>query len=389
MSSKAAVAPASEATEPAPDRHARWPKEKANDWYEQRPWMVGCNYIPASASNQLEMWQAETFDLARIDLELGWAAQLGFNSVRVFLHDLLWEQDAQSFAARIDRYLCVAARHRIGTLFVLFDSCWNPCPKLGPQEPPREGIHNSRWVQSPGCDALADSSSYPRLQRYVEGVLSSFRDDSRIIAWDLWNEPDNDNCGSYRKTEISNKLALVAELLPQVFEWGRNAGPSHPLTSGLWYGEWAVPADLTPIQRTQIERSDVISFHSYEGARKFDASVVSLEPYGRPVLCTEYMARSCGSIFRDILPVANIRQVAAFNWGLVAGKTQTMLPWTSWQDPSLNGDEIEWFHEILRNDGCPYSASEVEFISQLTKSQRTRRDGRATMQRQVIPSPSF
>ena len=367
MSTEVVVAPASELGEASPEPHERWSQEKANTWYNQRPWMVGCNYIPASASNQLEMWQAETFDAERIDTELGWAAHLGFNSVRVFLHDMVWGQDAQGLSSRIDRFLCIAAKHGIDTLFVLFDSCWNPHPHLGPQEPPLEGIHNSRWVQSPGSDALSNPDCYPRLKKYVVELLSGFKDDPRIIGWDLWNEPDNDNAASYPTAENADKLKLVGALLPQVFDWARSANSSQPLTSAVWFGKWSNSADITPIQRTQIECSDVLSFHNYEGAAKFKACIKSLEPYGRPLLCTEYMARMFGSTFQDILPIAKARRVAAFNWGLVSGKTQTRFPWTTWQVPPKDGQEPEWFHEILREDGSPYRIDEVKAICRLTK----------------------
>ena len=133
---------------------ARWTEQRANDWYAQQPWLVGSNYIPATAINELEMWQADTFDPQRIDLELGWAESIGLNTMRVFLHDLLWQQDAPGFQKRIDTFLTIANKHHIRILFVLFDSCWDPYPQLGKQRDPRPGVHNSGWVQSPGAAAL-------------------------------------------------------------------------------------------------------------------------------------------------------------------------------------------------------------------------------------------
>src|SRR5258707_621668 len=174
---------------------ARWTEKAANDWYAKQPWLVGSNYIPANAINELEMWQADSFDPKRIDLELGWAESIGLNTMRVFLHDLLWQQDAEGFKKRIDIFLTIAAKHHIKPLFVLFDSCWDPAPKLGPQLPPRPGIHNSRWVQSPGAAALDDPAQYPRLEAYVKGVVKAFGKDDRVLGWDVWNEPDNGNGG--------------------------------------------------------------------------------------------------------------------------------------------------------------------------------------------------
>ncbi len=169
----------------------RWSPEKANAWYAKQRWLVGSNYIPADAINQLEMWQADTFNPAQIDKELGWAEATGMNTMRVFLHDKLWEQDAEGFRKRIDEFLTISARHRIKPLFVFFDSCWDPNPKLGPQHPPIPGVHNSGWVQSPGTAGLADTANYPKLKLYVQGVVRAFANDDRILGWDIWNEPDN------------------------------------------------------------------------------------------------------------------------------------------------------------------------------------------------------
>ncbi len=219
---------------------ARWADSKANDWYQHQPMIVGSNYLPASAINELEMWEAETFDPTQIDKEFGWAESLGMNTMRVFLHDLIWQQDSAGFKKRIGQFLEIASRHHIRPIFVLFDSCWDPYPKLGPQHPPIPGVHNSGWVQSPGALALKDPAQEPRLRAYVEGVVGAFANDSRILAWDVWNEPSNTNGGAYGKVELPNKKARVLELLPKVFEWARSAHPSQPLTSGLWEGDWSV-----------------------------------------------------------------------------------------------------------------------------------------------------
>ncbi len=218
------------------DRPARWSEAKAQQWYAAQPWLVGANFLPSDAINQLEMWQAESFDPAEIDRELGWAEGLGMNTMRVFLHDQLWQQDAPGFQKRIDTFLTIAAKHHIKPIFVLFDSCWDPEFKLGPQRPPIPGVHNSGWVQSPGAKALEDAAEYPRLKTFVEGVIGAFANDDRILAWDLWNEPDNEGGGDYAKLEPKNKEALVAKLLPQVFAWARAAHPTQPLTSPLWHG---------------------------------------------------------------------------------------------------------------------------------------------------------
>ena len=345
---------------------ARWTEQKANAWYAQQPWLIGSNYTPRSAINQLEMWQEATFDPQQIDQELGWAESLGMNTMRVFLHDLLWQQDAPGFQKRIDQFLTIAARHHIRPMFVLFDSCWDPLPQLGPQHPPVPGIHNSGWVQSPGAAALADPVQYPRLKAYVRGVVGAFAKDERILAWDVWNEPGSESLGLY-STEPKDKRARVLTLLPQVFEWAREVHPTQPLTSGVCcIDQTPDDAHLGNLEQIQLRESDVITFHNYSWAEYFKREVVWLKKYNRPVICTEFMARSVGSTFDTILPIAKEERVGAINWGFVAGKTQTNLPWESWQHPYIHDQPPVWFHEVLHPDGTPYRQAEADLIRQLT-----------------------
>jgi len=224
-------------------------------------------------------------------------------------------------------------------------------------------VHNSGWVQSPGAKTLSDSSLYPHLEAYVKGVVGAFANDSRVLGWDVWNEPDNTNNSSYGSSEVTHKTELVLALLPKVFTWARQAGASEPLTSGVWNGDWSSPKKLTTIEKIQLEQSDVISFHNYGPPKNFEKRVRWLRAYHRPILCTEYMARPRGSTFQAILPVARKENVAAINWGFVAGKTQTYLPWDSWKRPYTGSRQPKvWFHEILRTDGTPYSQQEADFI---------------------------
>ena len=355
----------------------RWTEKQANEWYSRQPYLVGANYVPATAINQLEMWQADTFDPKRIDMELGWAEQIGMNTMRVFLHDLAYKQDPEGFKRRLDQFLSICARHGIRPILVIFDSVWDPFPAIGKQRDPRPGIHNSGWIQSPGAIALQDPTEYPRLERYVKDVIGAFARDERILAWDLWNEPDNTNDGSYGASEPKNKVELVVKLLPQVFQWARSANPSQPLTSGVWKGDYSSDDKLDPMQRIQLEQSDIITFHNYDNEVEFERRIKWLQRYNRPIICTEYMARSNGSTFQKILPIAKRYNVGAINWGLVMGKTQTHLPWDSWQHPYVGREPAVWFHEVFRTDGTPYSAEEVNLIRQITgKAQTAERRGR-------------
>jgi hypothetical protein len=293
------------------------------------------------------------------------------NTMRVFLHDLAYKQDPEGFKRRLDQFLSICARHGIRPILVIFDSVWDPFPAVGKQRDPRPGIHNSGWIQSPGAIALQDPTEYPRLERYVKDVIGAFARDERILAWDLWNEPDNTNDGSYGASEPKNKVELVVKLLPQVFQWARSANPSQPLTSGVWKGDYSSDDKLDPMQRIQLEQSDIITFHNYDNEVEFERRIKWLQRYNRPIICTEYMARSNGSTFQKILPIAKRYNVGAINWGLVMGKTQTHLPWDSWQHPYVGREPAVWFHEVFRTDGTPYSAEEVNLIRQITGKAQT------------------
>jgi hypothetical protein len=348
------------------EARGRWSEAQANGWYAKQPWLVGANYTPANAINQLEMWQEATWDPKRIDYELNLAQGIGMNTMRVFLHDQLWAQDPEGFKRRIGEFLTIAQRHNIKPLFVLFDSCWDPDPKLGPQHPPIPGVHNSGWVQGPGMPGLRDRSRYPGYKAYVQGVIGAFATDDRILGWDVWNEPDN-GADQYKGQE--GKEPLVRAMLAQVFNWARDAEPSQPITSGVWLGDdWTPGGKGSAMEKLQLAQSDVITFHDYNWPETFEGRIKQLLPYGRPILCTEYMARGNGSTFDGSLPIAKRYNVAMMNWGFVDGRTQTRLPWDSWQKPYVMAEPTIWFHEVFRNDGTPYRKAETDLIRRLATS---------------------
>jgi len=356
--------PASAATD-------QWSPQQAKQWHERMPWLVGANFGPSTAINQLEMWQADSFDLETIDRELGWAEDLGFNSVRVFLHHLLWEQDSAGLLKRMEQFLKVADKHHIGVMFVLFDSVWDPNPKLGKQRAPKPHLHNSGWVQSPGAKDLQDPARLKLLEQYVIGVVGHFRGDKRVHVWDLFNEPDNTNDNSYGingskqepEKELKQKLSLA--LLDQSFNWARQADPTQPLTSGVWRGDWSSDEKLTMMEKVQLTRSDVITFHTYDPPEEVKRRVETLKRFGRPILCTEYMARPRGSRFEPVLEYFRQEKIGAYIWGFVAGKTQTIYPWDSWQK-QYTAEPPVWFHDVFRPDGTPYDPKEVEYVKRVT-----------------------
>lgn len=324
-----------------------WPVEKANIWYNEHNWIAGANFIPSTAINQLEMWQPETFDTATIDRELGYAENIGFNTMRVFLHSLAWQEDSAGFRQRIDRYLNISDRHNIKTIFVFFDDCWNKVPKPGLQPVPKPGIHNSGWMQDPGDPYSKDTTVFPGLEKYVKSVLNSFRHDDRILLWDLYNEPGN---GDKRDSSFP--------LLRKVFTWAREVHPDQPISSGLW--AW----DFYELNAFQAANSDIITYHDYEEVPLHRRVIDLLKAQRRPLICTEYMARTRKSNFSNILPLLKQYNIGAINWGLVAGKTNTMYAWDA---PMEDGSEPkEWFHDIFRKDGTVYRKDETDIISKYT-----------------------
>jgi len=331
----------------AQQERAVWSKEKASEWYSKKGWLRGCNFIPSTAINQLEMWQKETFDPVTIDRELGYAESIGLNAMRVFLHHVAWEIDPDGFKKRVDEYLAIADKHHIQTMFVFFDDCWDENYAAGKQRDPKPGIHNSGWIRDPGKLYYDNPALINTLEKYVKDVLTTFKHDKRILLWDVYNEPGNSNYG--------NK-SLV--LLGKVFSWGRQINPDQPLSAGLW------SKDLTDLNAFQLKNSDVITYHNYNDEKEHALVIDTLAKYGRPMICTEYMARTRVSKFQNIMPLLKQNNVGAINWGFVSGKTNTIY---AWDTPMPDGSEPKvWFHDIFRKDGTPYSQEEIELIKSLT-----------------------
>jgi hypothetical protein len=326
---------------------SRWTEKQAQEWGKNTGWLRGSNFNPSTAINQLETWQAETFDTVTIDRELGWAEGIGLNVMRVYLHHLAWEVDQAGFKKRLNTYLTISSNHGIKTAFVLFDDCWNPTYKAGKQPDPKPGVHNSGWVRDPGDLFFSDTTLIINLEGYVKDILSAFKNDQRIAFWDLYNEPGNSGYGE-----------KSLPLLKEVFRWGREVNPTQPLTSAVW------SINLKELNKFQIENSDIITYHNYENPEKHKAAIDTLKKYNRPIVCSEYMARRNNSLFTNIMPLLKLNNIGAINWGLVSGKSNTKY---AWDEPIADGSEPKlWFHEIFRTDGTPYKQEEVDLIKLLT-----------------------
>jgi len=322
----------------------QWPAEQACTWYAAQPWLVGCNFLPSTAVNDVEMWQADTFDAAMIERELDWARDLGFNTVRVFLNYVVWQADAEGLRSRFNQFLEIAAKHRISVMPVLLDDCnfAGREAQAGPQPDPAPGVHNSQWVSSPPLNMVTDRSAWPQLQRYVQAMTGTFGRDPRVVAWDLYNEPGNSALGD-------RSLPLVEA----AFAWARETKPAQPLTVGVWTN---FDGDMS---QRMFALSDVVSFHAYDDPPGVRAKIARCASFGRPVLCTAWLRRATGNTFESLLPVFDEHQVGCYNWGLVAGRTQTYYPWGS---PENAPEPAQWQHDIFRRDGSPFSRSEWAFI---------------------------
>ena len=364
---------------PSPVADYRWTEERAWQWHSENGWMVGTNFNPSTSINQLEFWQEDTYDPETIERELEWSAELGMNMHRVYLHNLLWDQDSIGFLERVDNYLNISESKDIKTLFVLLDDVWHPVPKLGKQPEPIPFVHNSGWVQAPGSEILGDSSRHDELKNYVKGVISHFADDKRVVGWDLYNEPDNvassdpENLvnninfrGLNRGPEVKEKHIYSLSLLKKIFMWAREVNPSQPLTVGLWKDSetWNDIDNLSAIDRFAISNSDVISFHAYGDLEETRKKIEDLEKFNRPLLCTEYLARGEQNTFQIMLPLFKEKEIAAVNWGFVAGKTNTAFPWSSWQVEFDSLPKI-WHHDIYLPDKTPYDEKEIAFLKNI------------------------
>lgn len=329
----------------------RWSEEKIQHWYASQPWLVGCNYIPSTAINQIEMWSESTFDPKQIEKELTWAQKIGFNTLRVFLSSVVWVNDAQGLKNRINEFLAICSRHGIRPMFVFFDDCWNKESSYGKQPKPKPGVHNSGWVQDPSCTLRNDTLAlYPVLQSYVQDIVRTYAADDRVLLWDLYNEPGN-------KEHHEESLPL----LKKAFQWARECNPSQPLTAGVW--SYGTPR-MNVLNSFLLTHSDIITYHDYDTEAKHSGRIESLQMLNRPLICTEYMARRNNSRFQNILPLLKKEKVGAINWGFVAGKTNTIYAWdeviSSGEEPKL------WFHDIYRPDGSPYDSQEIDCIRLLT-----------------------
>jgi len=336
------------------------------------------------------MWQASTWDPERIDLELRWAAEIGMNTLRVYLHDLVWADDEQGLYSRMDEFLTICQKHGIRPWFVFFDDCHFPNPKLGKQPLPVVAYHNSGWVNSPSRDLAhryaegkAKKEEVERLKNYVQKTMERFKNDDRVLMWELYNEPGRGTSLHGGKGESVKKDAYIGDKSQQLvydsWVWAREANPSQPITSTS-----AGTVGATNIKINEIN-SDIHSIHYYGPADKLEDLIRKYQQDGRPVIVSEWLARTIGSKVQTCLPLMKRMNAGAVNWGFVLGKTETVWPWSSRKDDEGNmrsvvreraqGNVVKpgeafpepdlWFHDLFRIDGTPFEQEEIELFKKL------------------------
>lgn len=355
---------------------SKWSSEQVWEWYKSYPWLRGFNYLPRTAVNWTEMWQSETFDLETIKQELKWARQYGFNTLRTNIPFIVWQADRKGLLSRIDAFLQCAQEQEIYVMLCPLDDCGfsGDHPFLGPQLEPVPGVHNSQAAASPGRNVVMDESLWPQVESYLRDIISTYKEHKQIIVWDLYNEPTNRAIlrGEQESMFDAGLEQKAHELMVKCFQWARSEDPHQPLTVGGWHGDMTVEGGEQPFfaHKTDVaafELSDVITFHAYVSGERMENFIGFLSRYERPVMCTEWLARHVGSRFEDQFPMFKQHNVACYQWGLVNGRTQTHVPWTTIKN-SCPDYHTTWFHDFLRSDGSPYDSGEADLVRLVTQS---------------------
>ncbi|MDR2863552.1 MAG: cellulase family glycosylhydrolase [Puniceicoccales bacterium] len=331
----------------ADDAGVRWTEERVASWYQSLGWLNGINYIPSDAVNYTAMWDKTSFNPTQIEKELALAESIGLNTVRVVLQYAVYADDPAHFLDTLEKFLAICQRHGIRVVPCFFDDCVfgvNTDPSIGRQSEPLEGWYAWAWSPSPGHSMVVDQRTHPLLEKYVKAVIGKFRNDPRILLWDLYNEP------------TSGLGDRSLPLLKSLFAWARELQPSQPLTTGFWNGSKKLNAFLT-------QNADVISFHCYGDRAEMAKQIQQLRKHKRPIICTEWMNRPKKSTVASVMPLLKEERVGSLMWGLVNGKTQTHLPWG--HRPEKLPYTGKWQHDLYHRDLKPYDAAEIELIRKL------------------------
>lgn len=347
----------------------RWSKEKAWKWYNARPWIRGCNYMSADCANRVDQWQElgfeERFETTESELEL--MKETGFNAVRLILEYVVWKEEHDGFMERLERYISLCAKYGISCMIVLANDCMPPknelwkMPYVGKQEyvwgyhgGKKSAQHSLQTSPAPHF-YLDNPESRADYFRMVEEIVTKYKNDERIIVWDVYNEPGN-----------GRRDDLTPENLKALFELVRACEPIQPLTSAVW----RIKGDGTPLSEVEqyaLDHSDIVSYHFYGNYNEHIKIIHRLKKEGRPIITTEWLGRIFGNDVFSLFPLFYLERIGCYNWGFVAGKYQTYEPWEgTWQmyerGRCKNVDFTKWFHDLYRPSHHPYDPKEIELI---------------------------
>jgi hypothetical protein len=337
-------------------RSARWDERRAFQYMQRFGEVKGCNYVPSDGSSILHSPNKEL-----IRREIGWARNVvGLNSVRVWVDLADYQINEEQVLTNFESFLGTCDANQIKVLPVLsLQSFLDPeydskaAGASGPLLDFHPSVHGGGWRYSnrlgwPCCEPEGNIPSKtmaawvktkPAAEHFIRSLLSRYAKDDRVLLWDLYNEAPK----------------AARPLVETIFQWAREVNPSQPL-SVCWQGH-----DL----------SDVITFHTYarpgfETANRnspgwdFLTELDWARAWGRPMLCTEWLARPFGNTIEAILPFYERYHIGWYVWGLCAvGPAQYQFPW-DW--PMGSPPPEKWFHCLLYPDGTPYSAEEILMI---------------------------
>ena len=371
-------------TETFEGRQGPWTKEKAWEWYNAQPWIRGCNYMPASAANRLDMWQeygsGERF--GEMDRELALAESIGFNTVRVLLEENgfgAWYYEHDDFMRNFEKFLTLCGKHKIRAIVGLGNDCSRPkplwsIPKPGPQ-PCDWGYHGARrqsqhgsFPGMTGYIAADDPELKPKFFKMCEEVMAKYREDDRILFWNIWNEPGN-----------NGRDKVSAPLVREMFELAWRTGVTQPCAADIW--DERMEPSMDTAKGVAASLSDIISYHSYQplaGQIEFAKRIKA--KFGRPMVNTEWLARILGCDVQDCYPFFAQERIGCTCWGFVAGKYQTYEPWESmWRQIEKGGGETyrmtKWFHDLYRPSFRPYDPEEIRVITNVNAQMDADRRG--------------
>lgn len=351
----------------------KWSKEKAWEWYDSLPWLRGCNYMSADCANRIDQWQEDGFEerLQTTEEEFRLMQDLGYNTIRIILEFIVWKKEHDGFMERFDRYLSLAASYGISCMVVFGNDCM-PLKeetlrrtRLGKQTVDW-GYHGGRKASQhgilpePGYHLMDDPTLEAEHYEWLREIVTKYKDDKRIIMWDVFNEVGGSNRGNLSLSYLKNFVNIIREI-----------NPVQPITACIWSNPKA-PESLPEIEKFALENSDIISYHSYASYQENVEIIRKLKKFGRPIINTEWLARCLDNNVEELFPLFYLEKIGCYNWGFVAGKYQTYEPWNSiWEqyekNPAINWDFTKWFHDLYRPNLRPYNPKEIEIIKKFIK----------------------